>query len=816
MVAGGELELQPSQLARRCSPEELSFETTRELEDPAEPLGQWRALEALRLATQMRWPDYNVYVLGSSGMGKHAIVRPILEQYASRRPSPSAWVYVHDFHTPDRPKKLSVPPGQGLALREHMDRLLGELVSSITATLGGDELRAARERIEEEYKDAREAAFQALVKEAEQREIMVVRTPDGFGIAPRRGDGVLSRDEVQALPEAERSRVLGNLEAVEGLLKELMKQGPKWQREEQAKLRALFRETLRRIVEQPMTELRHRYADAPELVEWLEQAEKDILENAELFVSSKPPIPGASDRPESGELRRYRVNVMIDHASSEGAPVVYEPHPTHANLIGRIEHASVLGTLVTHHGLIKPGALHRANGGCLILDAVELFSQPFAWDALKRALRSEEIRIESPGQAMGLVSTETLEPDPIPLDLKVILLGPRRLYHLVSALDPTFGELFKVPVDLEELVDWTPANARGLAATAAGVARREGLLAFERDAAARLVEHSARRAHDAQKLSLNAQELRDLMRESDHHARAEGAERVQAEHVRAALDAQVRRSDQLRRYIYEQIRRRALRVEVTGRRVGQVNGLSVVGARGFVFGQPSRISARVGLGRGQIVDVEREVELGGPIHSKGVLILQGFILARFGAEAPLSLSATLTFEQSYGGVEGDSAAAAEACALISALAEVPLDQAIAVTGSIDQFGALQSVGGINEKVEGFFDVCRELGLTGEQGVVIPRSNVANLMLRDDVVRAVAERRFRVYAAESVDEVLALLTHIGAGVRDAEGRFPAGSINALAEGRLSRFAEAARRYAMPIERTAPRDRKGIAPDPVEPK
>jgi lon-related putative ATP-dependent protease len=486
-------------------------------------------------------------------------------------------------------------------------------------------------------------------------------------------------------------------------------------------------------------------------------------------------------------MRRYQVNLLVDNRDGRGAPVVYEDNPTFQNLVGQIEYISHMGALVTDFNLIRAGALHKANGGYLMLDAHKLLTQPFAWEAIKRALRSAEVRIESLGHSLGLTSTASLEPQPIPLDVKVVLLGERLLYYLLCHYDPEFNELFKVAVDFEDEAPRGDENHLRYASLIGAIARREKLLPFDRKAVARVIEHSSRLAGDAEKLSAQTLTVADLLREADYLAGSAGRSVVGAEDVQSAIDAQTRRADRMRRRIQEEIERGMILIATEGHRIGQVNGLSVVDLDRFAFGRPSRITARVRLGKGEVIDIEREVELGGPIHSKGVMILAGFLGARYAPDHPLSLGATLVFEQSYGGVEGDSASAAELCALLSALAEVPINQSFAVTGSVNQHGEAQAVGGVNEKIEGFYDLCKARGLTGGQGVLIPASNTKHLMLRRDVVEAVAAGKFHVYAVETIDQGMELLTGLPAGERDASGVFPTGSVNHRVEARLLELA-----------------------------
>jgi lon-related putative ATP-dependent protease len=483
----------------------------------------------------------------------------------------------------------------------------------------------------------------------------------------------------------------------------------------------------------------------------------------------------------------------VDNSACSGAPVVYDDHPSHANLVGRVEHLAELGSLVTDFRLIRAGDLHRANGGYLIIDARKVITQPLAWDELKRALRSRQIRIESMAQTMGLTTTASLDPEPIPLDLKVVLVGERLIYYLLAEHDPEFLELFKVAADFDEIVPRDADTELLFARLLGTLARREGLRPLDPGGVARAIEHGARLAADAERLSVHSESLADVLREADHVAAAAGRPVLTGQDVRAAIDAQRGRAGRLHERIVDEIRRGTILIDTSGARVGQVNGLSVLQLGPVALGRPSRITASVRLGSGRVVDIEREVELGGPIHSKGVMILAGFVGARYTADRPLSLHASLVFEQSYSGVEGDSASCAELCALLSALAEVPIRQSLAVTGSVNQHGEVQAVGGVNEKIEGFYDLCAARGLSGDQGVIIPASNVKHLMLRDDVVEAVEVGRFRVWGIETVDQALELLTGTSAGARDDAGRFPDGSVNQRVESRLEALAEKARSF-----------------------
>ena len=791
------LKLAASELCRGCDPARFAFQTTDELEDLAQVLGQARAVDAIRFGVGMGRDGYNLYAMGAEGVGRHTVVRQYLEQQAPQRATPSDWCYVFNFAAPPRPRALQLPAGRAARFRQDMEQVVEDLRTGVPAAFESDEYRAHQREIETEFSDRQDQAIGAIGERAKDQGIALVRTPAGFGFAPRQGDAVMNPEDFRKLPEAEQKRLEEAISGFQEDLERAIHDVPKWRREAQRKLRELNRKVTRTAVNGLIEELKAAYQSLPQVVEYLARVQEDMIDHAEVFRQPKegeqPTLFGVPlPMPEIGEsfLRRYQVNVLIEHAGA-GAPIVYEDNPTHDNLIGRIEHTAQMGALVTDFTLIKAGSFHRANGGYLVLDALKVLAQPFAWEALKRVLRSREIRIESLGQMLSLVSTVSLEPEPIPLDVKVVLVGQRLLYYLLHAHDPEFGELFKVAVDFEDHMERGPGSDLLYARMIATLGRKEKLRALDRAAVARVVDHASRNAGDVEKLSVQMRDLMDLLRESDYWAGTESRKVITAPDVQRAIDAREERSDRVRDRLREEVLRGTLLIDTVGTRTGQVNGLSVMQLGDFSFGMPHRISARVRLGAGRVVDIEREVELGGPIHSKGVLILSGYIAGRYAANKPLSLAASLVFEQSYGGVEGDSASSAELYALLSALAEAPLSQSLAVTGSVNQHGEVQAIGGVNDKIEGFFDICRARGLTGDQGVLIPASNVKNLMLRREVVEAAAAGRFQIYPVENIDQGIEILTGVPAGQRDAGGQFPAGSINFRVERRLSDFADRVR-------------------------
>ncbi len=800
-------------LYRHCDLSSLSFDKVTELPDPVGLVGQDRAVEAVEFSIGIRRKGFNLFAFGPSGTGKHTLVYDLLRRKAASEPTPPDWCYVNNFADPHKPHRLMLPAGRGRPFRQAMERLVADLQVALPAAFERDDYRARRDVLDQEFKKRTDEAFGGLQRRAEEKHITLIRTPMGLALAPTHDGEVINPDAFRRMAEADRKRVTDDMEVLQKELEAIVRQIPDWEREHREALRKLNRDFTAQTVSRPFAELRKSYTDLPEVIVYLQAVEHDILENADDFLAPSRAASAGENIPPVAQLmqevptfRRYQVNVMVDNGDTKGAPVVTEDQPTHQTLVGRIEHMARFGALMTDFMLVVPGALHRANGGYLVLDIERLLPNAFSWDSLKRALRAGEIRVVSLEQLMSLQSTVSLEPEPIPLDVKVVLIGAPMFYYLLAELDPDFKELFKVGADFNDSIDRSPETSSLYARIIAATVRREKLRPLDRPGVARAIEHDSRLSGDAEKLSTQMRSLIDLLQEADYLAGAGGKEVVGAADVQAAIDAQKRRGDRIYQRLLEEIGRETIRIETAGGRVGQVNGLAVMGLGGFAFGHPSRISARVRLGQGQVIDIEREVALGGPLHSKGVLILTGFLSGRFGMTGPLSLTASLVFEQSYGGVDGDSASSAELYALLSALAEVPLRQSFAVTGSVDQHGLVQAIGGVNEKIEGFFDVCRRRGLDGEQGVLIPASNVKHLMLRADVVEACAAGRFRVIPVESIDQGIEILTGVPAGVSDVTGRYPEGTINQRVALRLATFAARLPRAALDRHRDR-RGRKG---------
>ena len=782
--------LAPERLYRAADLSALAFTSTAEIAPADRLAGQTRALDAIEFGTRVDKPGFNLFVVGPNGMHAQSAVEEVLKQAAGTRPRPSDWVYVNNFSAPHKPVAIELPAGRAGEFHDVMHRLVDDLKTALPAVFASEDYQTRRGAIDQTFQAKQTEAFAALRNKAAAKQILILRTPMGFALAPAQDGQPVPPEEFSTWPEQKRSEVAATIEALEKDLEHVMHQLPQWETERRDEIRKLNRETTKFAIGSFIDAAQARFTDIPKILAHLEAIRSDLIENVAMLVIKGEDGEQTSELPGQleGPFDRYAVNVLVGHAGDlAGVPIIEELHPTLANLLGSIEYVSHHGVLVTNFRLIKAGAIHRANGGFLLLDVRSLLTEPFSWTALKRTLRQREIRIEDLGRFIGLTSTISLEPDPIPLDVKVVLFGDRLLYYLLAALDPDVAEHFKVLADLEDDVDRTPTTEAAHARMIAALVARHGVKPVDRDGTALMIEHAARLADHANKLTLVIDQLNELLIEADFWAGKFGRPTITRADVEAAIEARIRRSSRLRDRAQESILEEVALIDTTGARVGQVNGLSVAELADFRFGRPTRITCRVRPGTGKVVDIEREVALGGPIHSKGVLILSGFLAGRYALDTPMSLFASLVFEQSYGGVEGDSASSAELYALLSALAELPLRQDVAVTGSVNQQGQVQAIGGVNEKIEGFFDICQKRGLTGRQGVLIPVANVQHLMLRRDVIEACAAGKFAVYPVASIEEGMTLLSGRAAGERGEDGLYPADSFNRLIEDRLHAFA-----------------------------
>lgn len=789
--------LSADELRRVVDPDALGFKTTSELDPLHGLIGQERAMRALNFGAGMKSNDYNIFVLGPDASGKSAAVRAVLSKLSKDQPPPFDWVYVNNFDDSNKPRALCLKPGRGRLFEKAMEAVLDELRAAMPAAFESEDFQARRRAIDAEYGGQTEERLQDLGHRTEDHGVALLRTPLGFTLAPMMEGKVVKPEAFSALPPSMQDEVRAKIEAFQEELQAILVDMPRADKESRKQIRALNEEIAESVVKAGLEEVLAEFGDEEEISAHLAALQADLIEKAEIFLPETHHEQGEFSggtliTSRDPRFRRYLVNAIVaqeNHAL--GAPVVEEANPTIGNVIGRVEHLAHMGALVTDFLLIKPGALHKANGGTLLIDARKLLLSPFAWEALKRALKTKSIRLEQPVESLGLASTQTLEPEPIPLDIKVVLFGDRQLYYNLAEGDPEFQDLFKVQADFDDTISRTDENVAMYSRLVAAIVGEYGLRPFDAGAVAGVIEHGSRMARDRDKLSIEVSRIGDVVREADYWAGEAKHDTANRDDVRRAIDEQVQRADRLRDRDQETFERGIVLVDTEGRKVGQINGLSVMQLGSFAFGRPTRITARVRFGHGRVVDIEREAKLGGPLHSKGVMILWGYLAGMFAQERPLALSASLVFEQSYGGVDGDSASSTELYALLSSLSDVPIRQGIGVTGSVNQLGEVQAIGGVNEKIEGFYDVCKARGLSGRQGVIIPASNVQHLMLREDVVEAVRDGQFSVWPIATISEGIEVLTGVPAGIRGKDGAFPAESVYARVEAKLKIFAERAK-------------------------
>ncbi|HUP33247.1 MAG TPA: ATP-binding protein [Gaiellaceae bacterium] len=771
-------ELPPERLCRRVEPGSLPFESTREVEPLVGTVGQPRAIGAIELGLEVETQGYNLFAAGLPGSGRASTVRDYVDRVASGRPTPGDWVYVHDFDG-DRPKTIRMPPGRGEALAADVDELLRGARREIPRALESEEYERRQQEVVADIAARREALVEELVAFAHEREYLLQVTVAGVITTPTFKGKPLTREGFQQLAPDDRRTVEQRGAELTERTAAFLRPVQQLEKEAAERVRQLQRDVALFAVGPLFRELLERYADVPGAVAHLERLQAAVAAHLDDFRRPDDEEPFSlwlPPRPRDA-FTQYRVNAFVRNREGAGAPVIVEPNPTYYNLVGRIEYRATFGAMVTDFTDMKPGALHRANGGFLVLEALEVLRHPFAWDALKRAVRSREVRMENLGEEFSALPSASLGPEPIPLDVKVVLIGSPSLYHLLYLLDEDFRELFKVKADFAPEMEWSDEHIASYAAFVSRCVSDLGVRHFDRSAVARLIEHGARLREDQEKLSTRLLDIADVVTEAGFWAGEAGREVAIGEDVDRAVASREFRSSLLEERLRALVEQGTIRIDTLGTRVGQVNGISLLDLGDYAFGRPSRVTATVSLGRAGVQSIEREIELSGPIHSKGVLTLAGYLGSAYAQEWPLAVSARITFEQSYDEVEGDSASSTELYALLSALSGIPLAQGIAVTGSVDQLGEVQAVGGVTRKIEGFFALCRAKGLTGDQGVVIPASNVRNLMLSDEVVAAVRARRFHVWSVRTVDE----------GIEILSGR-PAEEVHELARERLVSYAE----------------------------
>ncbi len=765
-------------------------------------IGQDRALKALEFGLGIQSKGFNIYVAGVPGTGKETAVKEYVEKVAKEDGPPSDLCYVNNFKDPYRPCTLILPQGWGIELARDVKNLINTAREEIPRALESEEYITQKENITRQYNEKKQDLFNRLNQKAHEQGFLIQQAPQGFLFIPKKEDGNPMQDnELMSLSEEERKGIYDKRNALEDELKATMREVKNIDSKLNQEIRELDQKVILFAVEHLFNELLEKYSNIEKVVDYLKAMQEDLVENGDLFrqdteSSHQQMSPFASmglPWSQTPQFKKYEVNVIVDNSGVEGAPVISEMNPTYYNVFGRIEKEAQFGALVTDFTMIKGGSLHQANGGFFVVTVEDLLKNPFTWESLKRVLKNQELEIEEAGERFGFMSAQSLRPEAVPLDVKVVLIGPPYLYYLLHRFDPEFQELFKVKAEFDMVMERTPENVQSYSAFISTFCQKEQLSNLDDSALAKVVEYGSRLAEDQKKLSTRFAEIADIIREACYYAYTGGESQVSSQHINGAIEAKIYRSNLVQEKIQEMMERDQLLIDTKGEKVGQLNGLSVYSLGDFSFGKPTRITCTMGVGRGGIIDIEREAKLGGRFHTKGVMILSGFLSSRYAGELPLSLSARLVFEQNYSEVDGDSASSTELYVLLSAISGLPLKQGIAVTGAVNQKGQVQAIGGVNEKVEGFFELCKQRGFYGEHGVIIPRSNMQNLMLKEEVVEAVKEGKFHVYAVEHVDEAMEILTGVKAGKKLKDGSFDEGSVNDLVQKALRSYAEKMKGY-----------------------
>ena len=786
-------ELTMEESRKICSPDSLGFESTQSLEPAPSIIGQSRALQALQFGLGMLDSGFNIYAAGAPGTGKMTAITDFLERIAREKNTPPDWCYVHNFHDRYRPKAIKLEAGAGTQFQRDMKKFIEGIRGDMRGAFESEDFIKRRDALDRSFQERRDKLFSELNEMAQSSGFAIQQSPMGIALIPIREGKPLTEQEILALSPEEKDELNKRRDSIQGQIKEAMVQMRGWNREAKEETEKLAQEVVEFVLEGPVEELMNSYGGNSDIVEYLKEMQKDILENRELFISSPDEQEGnpfvALTRAQA--LRKYEVNVLVDNSQLEGAPVIKEMNPTFNNLTGRLEKEAQFGALTSDFTMIRPGTLHRANGGYLVIRIEDILRNVMSWYGLKRCLREQEITIEELAERFGLLSVKSITPEPIPLEIKVIIIGPPLYYHLLYLLDPEFHELFKVKADFDSRMELNAGNLRQYSSTLCAICSKEDVRQLDKTAVAKLIEHSSRLAEDQQKLSTKFAEIADIVREASYWAGMDGKQLTSSEHISRAIDQRSYRSNLIQERIQEMMQQGTLKIDVEGEVTGQMNGLSLVDVGDYVFGRPSRITATTATGREGVIDIEREAQLGGRIHSKAVMILSGFLAERYAINMPLSLSARLVFEQSYEQVEGDSASSAELYALLSGLADAPIKQGIAATGSVNQKGEVQAVAGLNQKVEGFYEVCKAVAINGKQGVIIPESNVHNLMLKEGVLEAMREGKFHVYCVSHIDEGMEILTGVKAGNKLDDGSFEEGSINDRVQKRMQQMAKVMR-------------------------
>ncbi|MDH3236973.1 MAG: AAA family ATPase [Deltaproteobacteria bacterium] len=790
--------LSPDDLYKCCDERTFDFRTTGDVPPLDGIIGQERALDAIDFGLNLPSTGFNIYVLGESGTGKASAIRSFISKKAEQEEVPPDWCYVHNFRDPTEPIAMSLPPGQGVALQKSLAELIASLKVEIPRIFESKDYKKQNNIIVEEFQSRQKELFSPLERDAEEKGFKVRSAMGGFSIVAVGETGEpLTEEEYNALGEEARNVFLENGKYIQEKIDDVKRILKEMEKTTKEKLRDLGRYAALSVLGPPLEEIRTQYGKDEKLMTFLDGVREDILENIEDF-KAPPEESAATTMPflkvpkQEPDFQKYTVNVIVNNRDRKGSPCVFESNPTYYNLFGRIEHKFQYGAAFTDFSMIKAGALQRANGGFLVIHAQDLFRNLFSYDALKRAIRNGEVKIEDVWEPYRPVPTAMMRPEAIPLEVKVILIGNPEIYYLLYNLDEEYRELFKVKADFDNRIGRSEENIRKYASFVATKTKEENLFPFDPGGVGKVVEYGSRLAEHQEKLSSRFSDISNLIRESHYWAAKAGASVVSRGHVEKAMDEKAHRHSRIEDRLQEVMKEGTLIVQTSGNTTGQVNGLAVLNTGDYAFGKPSRITATVYAGRGGVLNIERETKLSGKIHEKAILILSNYLGSKYAARRPISLAASLTFEQLYGMIEGDSATCAELYALLSAISQVPVRQSFAVTGSMDQGGNVQPIGGVNEKIEGFFALCRSRGLDGSQGVIIPERNVRNLMLKKDVVEAIGEGKFRIHAIDHVEEGIEILMGMTPGTPGPDGTYPEGTFHRLVEDRLAALREASKR------------------------
>lgn len=788
--------LTPEELRWTCDPKQFSFRTTEEIQPLEETIGQERALRAMDFGLGLESHGFNIYVLGESGTGKTSTIKAMLEKKAGSENVPDDWCYVYNFADPDRPNALRLPPGIGGGLKIDMEELVESLKRDIPKVFESKDYEKHRDEILDGQQERTKALFYRLEQKAAEKGFILKKTVSGLAVVPAKNGKPLSQDDFEKLSKSEKARIEEDSRFLQDRRSDSIREARVVEKETKERINALDREVVQYVVNPLLNELLDKYKQYPEVIEYLEQVKEDVLVRSEDFRPKEElaiSLPGLKLPKMEPSFERYSVNLLVNNKDTKGAPVVIETNPTYYDLFGRVEHRVQYGVAVTDFTMIKAGAIHKANGGYLVINALDLLRNIFAYDALKRMIKNKEVKVEDVWEQYRLVSTTTLKPEPIPVDIKVVLIGSPYIYYLLYTLDDEYRKLFKVKADFDNRM---PRNAENIAKYASFIAARckeENLKPFDKTGAGRVVEYGARLANDREKLTAQFSAITDLIREASYWAGVDGNKFVAAGHVDRAVSERIFRNSRIEDRLRELITEGTFLIDTDGAVPGQINGIAVLDLGDYAFGKPSRITAKTFLGDAGIVNIEREVKMSGRIHNKALMILTSYLGEKFAQDTPLTLSASICFEQLYEEIEGDSATCTEFYALMSSLSGLPLNQGIAVTGSMNQLGEVQPIGGVNEKIEGFFDVCAVKGLTGKQGVIIPKKNVRHLMLKKEVIEAVKAGKFAVYPIERVEQGLEILTGTTSGERQTDGSYPDGTINFLVAKRLKELAKTLKEF-----------------------